>query len=158
VLREVDRAVNHGVNVLALRIGDFALSRNLEYFISMCHWLDAGGLDPQVCIRQVCTSAQAILAQGGGPAPAQTFSGGTRAPGAESAPAVPPLAAGICDAAFLRRVEAELAVHLGPIARHLVRQAAGLATSNQALVAALAAELASDAERQQFVQRCRGLS
>jgi hypothetical protein len=69
-----------------------------------------------------------------------------------------PLPAGICDPVFLRRVESELAVHLGPIARHLVKQAAGLATSNQALVAALAAELASEAERQQFMLRCRGLS
>jgi serine/threonine-protein kinase len=64
----------------------------------------------------------------------------------------------LCDPAFLRRVEAELAVHLGPIARHLVKQAAVQATSNQALLSALATELANDAERQQFLLRCRGLS
>jgi hypothetical protein len=160
VLREVDRAVNHGVNVLALRIGNFPLSKNLEYFISMCHWLDAVGITQDECIRQVCVNAQAILAKGGTPAPAHTFAGAAqpRAVILGEVPGVPSLPAGINDPAFLRRVETELALHLGPIARHLVRQAAAQATSNQGLVTALATELSSDAERRQFLLRCRGLS
>lgn len=161
VLREVDRAVNNGVNVLALRIGDFPLSRNLEYFISMCHWLDAVGVTQAECIRQVCANAQAILAKGGAPSPAQTFSAGVRpeplrAVDAVPIPAAPP--AGVQDPEFLKGIESALAQHLGPIARHLVRQAAAAAPSHQALVASLATELATEAERQHFLRRCRGLS
>lgn len=160
VLREVDRAVNHGVNVLALRIGDFPLSRNLEYFISMCHWLDAVGLTQEECIRQVCVNAQAILAKGSGPAPALTFAPPRplplRAVDADPVPAPGPT--GVRDPDFLKRIESALALHLGPIARHLVKQAAAAAPSHQALLAALATELATDAERQQFLQRCRGHS
>jgi len=159
VLREVDRAVSRGVNVLALRIGNFPLSKNLEYFISMCHWLDAVGITQPECVRQVCVNAQTILARGTAPAPAHTLASVPQARAAVPADAHAglPLPVGISDPAFLRRVETELALHLGPIARHLVRQAAVQARSNQALVAALATELASDAERQQFLQRCRGL-
>jgi hypothetical protein len=163
VLREVDRAVSRGVTVLALRVGQFALSKNLEYFISMCHWLDADGIDPAETIRKVCVSAQAILAQGGAPSPAQSFAAAGLAPVATSGVAVghaqgAPLPPGPCEPAFLRQVETELALHLGPIARHLVKQAAGHAGSKQELIGALAAELANDAERRQFVLRCRSLA
>ena len=147
--------------MLALRIGDFPLSKNLEYFISMCHWLDAVGVTQAECIRQVCANAQALLAKGAAPSPAHTFTAAARppAPRVMEAAAMPTVApAGVRDPDFLKRIESALALHLGPIARHLVRQAAAAAPSHQALVTSLATELATEAERQQFLQRCRGLS
>ena len=41
IKREVERAVNHGLIVIPLRIEKVAPSPSLEYFISTPHWLDA---------------------------------------------------------------------------------------------------------------------
>jgi predicted Zn finger-like uncharacterized protein len=43
VLREVERAVHKGLPVVPLRIDSVPMSKNLEYFISASHWLDALG-------------------------------------------------------------------------------------------------------------------
>lgn len=50
IKREVERAVAKGVRLVPFRIEDVPLSRNLEYFISMAHWLDAltRPIDPHV--------------------------------------------------------------------------------------------------------------
>jgi formylglycine-generating enzyme required for sulfatase activity len=56
VLREIERAVNKGLPVVPLRIEDVALSKNMEYFISASHWLDAlGGPSPEHLDRLVKT-------------------------------------------------------------------------------------------------------
>ncbi|PYJ07458.1 MAG: hypothetical protein DMF06_15615, partial [Verrucomicrobia bacterium] len=44
VMREIERAVNKGVSIIPFRVEDVAPSKDLEYFISSCHWLDA--MDP----------------------------------------------------------------------------------------------------------------
>jgi hypothetical protein len=44
IKREVERAVNHGLPVIPLRIEDVAPIKSLEYFISSPHWLDAFSL------------------------------------------------------------------------------------------------------------------
>ncbi|MGB6538939.1 MAG: TIR domain-containing protein [Xanthobacteraceae bacterium] len=41
ISREVERAVSKGLTIIPVRIEDVAPSRNLEYFISSPHWLDA---------------------------------------------------------------------------------------------------------------------
>jgi hypothetical protein len=41
IRREVERAVNHGVTILPVRIEDVLPGRALEYFIGNVHWLDA---------------------------------------------------------------------------------------------------------------------
>jgi probable HAF family extracellular repeat protein len=41
VLREVERAVAKGVTIVPVRIEDVAMSKDLEYFLSARHWLDA---------------------------------------------------------------------------------------------------------------------
>ena len=41
VMREVERAVNKGLPIIPFRIEDVPLSKNMEYFISVPHWLDA---------------------------------------------------------------------------------------------------------------------
>ena len=41
IRREVERAVNHGVVILPLRLEDIIPAKALEYFIGNVHWLDA---------------------------------------------------------------------------------------------------------------------
>ena len=41
VIREVDRAVDAGLPVINLRLEDVPLSKQLEYYLSSVHWLDA---------------------------------------------------------------------------------------------------------------------
>jgi adenylate cyclase len=41
VIREVDRAVHTGLLVINLRLEDVPLSKQLEYYLSSVHWLDA---------------------------------------------------------------------------------------------------------------------
>ena len=41
VIREVDRAVHNGLPVINLRFEDVPLSKQLEYYLSSVHWLDA---------------------------------------------------------------------------------------------------------------------
>jgi hypothetical protein len=50
VIREVERAVNRGIEVIPLRIEEVTPSKSLEFFISSAHWLDAfsSPLDPHL--------------------------------------------------------------------------------------------------------------
>ncbi|MEM7406289.1 MAG: TIR domain-containing protein [Pseudomonadota bacterium] len=41
VLREVERAINHGLTVIPFRIEDIQPSGAMEYFLTVPHWLDA---------------------------------------------------------------------------------------------------------------------
>jgi hypothetical protein len=41
VIREVDRAVHNGLPVINLRLEDVPMSKQLEYYLSSVHWLDA---------------------------------------------------------------------------------------------------------------------
>lgn len=41
ITREVERAVHHGMRIIPFRIENVPPSKNLEYFISSPHWLDA---------------------------------------------------------------------------------------------------------------------
>jgi TolB-like protein len=41
VIREVDRAVHTGLPIINLRLEDVLLSKQLEYYLSSVHWLDA---------------------------------------------------------------------------------------------------------------------
>jgi len=41
IMREVERAVHHGMKIIPFRIENVNPSKNLEYFISSPHWLDA---------------------------------------------------------------------------------------------------------------------
>jgi len=44
VMREVERAVNRGITIIPLRVEDISPSKDMEYYIASCHWLDA--IDP----------------------------------------------------------------------------------------------------------------
>src|SRR5262249_3303775 len=54
-----------------------------------------------------------------------------------------------------RRLESELAAHIGPFAEYAVRHAATAASDIGALLAELGKHIDSDTEREQFVNRCR---
>src|SRR6476659_7147571 len=59
VLREIERAVNKGVAIIPFRVEDVVPSKDLEYFISSCHWLDA--MNPPL-EKHIGDLANAILA------------------------------------------------------------------------------------------------
>src|SRR5438874_199682 len=59
VLREIERAVNKGVAIIPFRVEDVVPSKDLEYFISSCHWLDA--INPPL-EKHIGELAEAILA------------------------------------------------------------------------------------------------
>jgi dienelactone hydrolase len=41
VIKEVDRAVSHGLAIIPFRLEDVPMSKQLEYYVSDVHWLDA---------------------------------------------------------------------------------------------------------------------
>jgi hypothetical protein len=41
VMREIERAVHRGITIIPFRVENVMPSKDLEYFISSCHWLDA---------------------------------------------------------------------------------------------------------------------
>jgi ABC-type amino acid transport substrate-binding protein len=59
VMREIERAVNKGVTIIPFRVEDVVPSKDLEYFISSCHWLDA--MNPPL-EQHIGELADAILA------------------------------------------------------------------------------------------------
>ena len=59
VMREIERAVNKGVSIIPFRVADVVPSKDLEYFISSCHWLDA--MNPPL-EKHIGELAEAILA------------------------------------------------------------------------------------------------
>jgi ABC-type amino acid transport substrate-binding protein len=59
VMREIERAVNKGVSIIPFRVEDVMPSKDLEYFISSCHWLDATNPPLEQHIGEL---AEAILA------------------------------------------------------------------------------------------------
>ena len=59
VMREIERAVHKGVSIIPFRVENVVPSKDLEYFISSCHWLDA--MTPPL-EQHIGELAQAILA------------------------------------------------------------------------------------------------
>jgi ABC-type amino acid transport substrate-binding protein len=59
VMREIERAVNKGVSIIPFRVEAVVPSKDLEYFISSCHWLDA--MNPPL-EQHIGELANAILA------------------------------------------------------------------------------------------------
>jgi Tol biopolymer transport system component len=61
IRREVERAVNHGVAILPLRIEDVQPSKALEYFLSNVHWLDAWTPPLEAHLKQLADTIQVLL-------------------------------------------------------------------------------------------------
>ena len=145
VRREVERAVHREVAVLPVRIEDVLPSQSLEYFLSSQHWLDAFPPPMEPHFARLGTYLKRLLAGAALPAVAASAS-----PLADSArhKVLP-------DAATLHRLESQLALYIGPFARHLVSRAAARGASLEALIAELSTEIESEQERRQFINACR---
>ncbi len=61
IKREVERAVSKGLPIIPVRIEDVAPNRNLEYFISSPHWLDAFPPPREQYFGKLIDSVQGLL-------------------------------------------------------------------------------------------------
>lgn len=163
VRREVERAVHKQVEILPFRIEEVLPSKSLEFFLSSQHWMDAFPAPREPHYQRLCSylktqSGQAPPADPNpGPRPGVPIAAGeTAGPHgiAQTHGTGAALAHGV-SAAELRHVETALAGYIGPLARHLVKRAASRANDLEELVAGLASELDVEADRRNFIERCR---
>jgi hypothetical protein len=63
IRREIERAVNHGVAILPLRVENVLPGRALEYFISDVHWLDALTPPLEAHLRNLAGTIKVVLAR-----------------------------------------------------------------------------------------------
>ncbi len=61
VIKEVDRAVHHGLAIIPLRLEDVPMSKQLEYYVSDVHWLDALTPPLEKHINKLCQVVQMLL-------------------------------------------------------------------------------------------------
>jgi len=61
VIKEVDRAVHHDLAIIPLRLEDVPMSKQLEYYISNVHWLDAFTPPLEKHIDKLCKVVQMLL-------------------------------------------------------------------------------------------------
>jgi dienelactone hydrolase len=61
VVKEVDRAVHHGLAIIPLRLEDVPMSKQLEYYVSNVHWLDALTPPLEKHINKLCKVVQMLL-------------------------------------------------------------------------------------------------
>ena len=82
VMREVERAVHHGIPIIPMRLEDVPLSKNMEYFISAPHWLDALSPPLQQHFDHVAESVALLLKRRAGEphAPSPSPDAGAREP------------------------------------------------------------------------------
>jgi TIR domain len=159
VRREVERAVHKQLPILPFRIEDVLPSKSLEYFLSSQHWLDAFALPREAHYGRLCQVLHDVLARDAGdPSMPGPLSSATATSLAATSLAATGLGATSGFAAGeLQLLATRLAAFVGPVARVLVRRAAVHAASRAELIEQLAAELATESERRQFLQSCRTL-
>jgi hypothetical protein len=150
VRREVERAVHKQVPVLSVRLEDVLPSKSLEYFLSSQHWLDAFPPPRDAHYDRLCAHVAARLNAADVPL--------RPPPLAAPAPATHAGTAFAFGALQLQALERQLAQHIGPLAQHLVRRAAGKAQDWDDLIRHLAAEIDSEAARAKFVGACQTLT
>ena len=139
VRREVERAVHKNVSILPFRIENVRPAKSLEYFLSAQHWMDAFPPPREPHYARLCAYLKTQLGLQTLPA--------AGAPPAASAP--------LFDPTDMRHIERQLAGYIGPVAKHLVKQAALRAAGVDDLVARLAVELDTESQRREFTRRCR---
>ena len=61
VIKEVDRAVHHGLAIIPFRLEDIPMTKQLEYYISDVHWLDAMNPPLERHINKLCKVVQMLL-------------------------------------------------------------------------------------------------
>ena len=70
IRREIERAVNHGVAILPLRMEDVLPGKSLEYFIGNVHWLDALSPPFEAHLTNLAGTIKILLARSAPGAPA----------------------------------------------------------------------------------------
>jgi len=151
VHREVERAFDRGVDLLPFRIADVVPASSLEYFLSGQQFFDAYPPPLAPHYARLCARLHTLLASSvdGTQQPADTTLPPALAPRANE---MAPLNV---DAASIRRLESELAAHIGPFAEYAVRHAAHASPDIDALLDQLGKQIDSEPERQQFVDSAR---
>ncbi len=61
VIKEVDRAVHHGMAIIPLRLEDVPMSKQLEYYVSDVHWLDALTPPLEIHIKKLGKVVQMLM-------------------------------------------------------------------------------------------------
>ncbi len=155
VRREVERAVHKEIPVLPLRIENVTPSKSLEFFLSSQHWLDAfhPPRDPQYA--RLCAHLIALLKGGD---PVLSKEGGVLRASERSTAAAGGTQVSQFSLDELQLLERQLAHHIGPVAKHLVRRAAATTADWDQLTRLLAAEVDSDKARHQFIDTCQTLA
>lgn len=148
VRREVERAVHKNLCILPFRIENVLPSKSLEYFLSAQHWMDAFPPPREPHYARLCAYLKSQLGVHRAP-PAVT------APPAVAVPAGATVRSPIFDPSEVLHIERQLAGYIGPLAKHLVKQAALRAAGVDDLVSRLAAELDTESDRREFTRRCR---
>ncbi len=152
VRREVERAVHKQLRILPFRIEDVVPSGSLEYFLSTQHWLDAFPPPRERHYAKLCNHLRALL---------------DRRDEAHAAADTPHAAVAVAPAVGhqepclspgeLKKLEAQLARHIGPISRVLVHRAASAASGVNDLLTRLARELDSKDDQRRFLDACQWL-
>jgi hypothetical protein len=142
VHREVERAVHKRVQVLPFRTEDVLPSKSLEYFLSSQHWMDAFPPPIEAHYTRLCAYLKGQLAQGPGP-------------GGPGVTVATPRAGLALRGVDLQPIVLQLAHFIGPLAGHLVKQAALKVDNLDDLINRLATEIDAAPERRVFEQRCR---
>lgn len=69
VLREMERAMHHGLPIIPFRLEDIPMSPGLEFFLASCHWLDAMHPPVERHIAKLVHATQALLGREASPEP-----------------------------------------------------------------------------------------
>jgi len=61
VLRELERAINHRLTIIPIRIEDMFPTGSMEYYLSAVHWLDAINMPIDMHLETACLRIESIL-------------------------------------------------------------------------------------------------
>jgi formylglycine-generating enzyme required for sulfatase activity/dienelactone hydrolase len=64
VIKEVDRAVHHRLAIIPLRLEDVPMTKQLEYYVSDVHWMDALTPPLEAHIEKLCRVVKILLSMG----------------------------------------------------------------------------------------------
>jgi len=162
VSREVERAANRGVRVLAFRIADVVPTADLEFFLSSRSWLNAFPPPLEQHYAALCTCLNALMATPTNPplreeemrwhADLPPRPPEPRPPEPRPSPVRPHL---VIEPANLRRLESELSFYIGPIAGYVVSCATADAQNVDTLLQQLGGEIRSEPQRRKFIHTCQ---
>lgn len=166
VKREVERAVNKNVALVPFRIENVFPTGSMEYYLSTTHWLDALTGPLQVHLEYLAQTLHVLLSaspiEPGHRATALTLT--TLAPPPASIAPAPALApAPLAPRAewnqtLLTSIENELALHIGPLAKLVIKQALLTVADEAELCRKLSLHLVTPTERAEFLRRCQALT